>query len=374
MNTRKCNPRRRNRCKRLLLIPVLCLSVATALAQNMVVVNNTPNIVADYKTLQGALDSVADGTLILLQPGHVTYGSVTVKKRVSIIGAGYFLNQNPDPNRQATPAESVVSTIVFDTASNGSYITGLSMTGLISGGQNRFQFNNTSNITVSRCLIYPGTSGNLLGAYKSNLITFKQSYIRVPGGFGHCTIGHTREATDIHFHNSVFTNDDPAYGFQLPSEYFTNYNASFLFQNNVMQNLYNPGFYPSALTFTNNIIFQGNGYGTINSVSANNNVGTAVFTSGGTNISNAVQADVFVLGSDPAITSPDGRLKLKTGSAAIGYGQGGVDCGIFGGASNQRYELSGIAEFVPNIFYLNVPTVGTTTGGLPVHIKIRANQ
>lgn len=339
----------------------------------MVVVNNTPGIVADYKTLQGALDSVADGTLILLQPGAFTYGMVTVKKRVSIIGAGYFLNQNPDPNRQATPSESVVSTINFDTASNGSYITGISLTGLITGGANRMHFSNTSNITISRCLIYPGTSGNLCGAYRANLITVKQSFIRVPGGWGHATIMHTREATDISFLNNVFQNDDPAYGFQMPSEYFTNYNSAILFKNNIMHNPYNPGFYPSANTMINNIIFQNN-VSALNVVAAINNVGTATYSAPGPNITNAVYADVFVLNSDPSITSPDGRYKLKAGSVAIGYGQGGVDCGIFGGLANERYELSGIAEFVPNIFYLNVPTVGTATGGLPVHIKVRANN
>jgi hypothetical protein len=105
-----------------------------------------------------------------------------------------------------------------------------------------------------------------------------------------------------------------------------------------------------------------------------NNVGNCNFTSPGPNITNAVEANVLVLNSDPTVSSPDARFKLKPASQAIGYGQGGVDCGIFGGQPNERYELSGIAEFVPNIFYLNVPTVGTTTGGLPVHIKVRANQ
>ena len=359
--------------KKLLWATALSLSMKAGMAQNMVVVNNTPGIVANYKTLQGAVDSVADGTLILLQPGSGTYGNVTIKKRVSIIGAGYFLNHNPDPTSQATPAEAVVSSLVFDTASNGSYVTGLSMTGLNGNGA-RFTFLNTSNVTVSRCLVTPGGSNTLFYGYKSNLITVKQCYVRVPGGYGHGIILSTREATDFQFLNNVFVNDDLAYGFQLPSEYFTNYSASVLFKNNVMYNLYNPGFYPSACSFTNNIVFLFNSSSTINAVAASNNVSNVNFSAPGPNINNAVHADVFVLNSDPAITSADGRFKLKTGSVAIGYGQGGIDCGIFGGQANQRYELSGIAEFVPNIFYLNVPTVGTTTGGLPVHVKIRANQ
>ncbi|HYF31642.1 MAG TPA: hypothetical protein VD993_11025 [Chitinophagaceae bacterium] len=368
MNTRKLIQNLQGIIKRVLLATTLALCLGSAIAQNMVVVNNTPGIVADYKTLQGAVDSVTDGTLILLQPGFDTYGNITIKKRVSIIGAGYFLNHNPDPTRQATPSASVVSSLVFDTASNGSYVTGLSITGLNNPG-NRVQFSNTSNVTVSRCLI--GPSGTLFGGYKSNLITVKQSYIQI-AGTGHATILFTREATDFQFLNNVFDNE--GYGFQLPGEYFTNYNASVLFQNNVMFNLFNPIYYPSACTFINNIIFQGTGFGTVNAAAASNNVGNATYSAAGPNITNAVKADVFVLNSDPNIASLDGRFQLKTGSVAIGYGQGGVDCGVFGGLANQRYELSGIAEFVPNIFYLNVPAVGTANGGLPVHIKVRANR
>ena len=351
----------------------LTLSLNAAVAQNMVVVNNTPGIVADYKTLQGAVDSVADGTLILLQPGGLTYGNVTIKKRVSIIGPGYFLNHNPDPTSQATPAESVVSSLLFDTASNGSYITGISLKG-VNGGGTRVNFSNTSNVTISRCFVGPADGATIFYGYKSNLITVKQCYVRVPGGFGHGIIMNSRESTDFQFLNNVFYNDDPAYGFQLPAEHFTNYTTSILFKNNVMFNLYSPGYYPSACSFFNNIIFQTVNNNPINAVAASNNVSNVSFTAPGPNINNAVLSDVFVLNSDPNITSADGRFKLKAGSVAIGYAQGGGDCGVFGGQPNQRYELSGIAEFVPNIFYLNVPAVGTTTGGLPVHIKIRANQ
>jgi hypothetical protein len=356
------------------LVAVSLFHIA-GLAQSMVVVNNTPGVVADYKTLQGALDSVAPGTLILLQPGISTYGEVTVSKRVGIIGAGYFLNQNAEPNRQATPRESVVSLIVFDAGSNGSYITGISMTGNTNTGQNRFNFSNTSDITISRCLIHPGSNQWIAYMYRSSAVTIKQSYIRVPGGGGHAYILSSRESTGLQFFNNIFTSDGDGYGFILPTEYFSNYTASILFKNNVMHNVGNPIYYPSACTMINNIIFQtSSGYNQVNAVAASNNVGNATYSAAGPNIVNAVKTDVFVLNSDPSISSIDAAWKLKPGSAAIGYAQGGGDCGAFGGEPNERYELSGIAEFVPNIFYMNVPAVGTTNGGLPVHIKVRANQ
>lgn len=344
-------------------------------AQNMVVVNNTPGITADYKSLQTAVDNVTDGTLILLQPGPTSYGDINIKKRVSIIGPGYFLNHNPDPNRQATPMESVIGNLTFDTLSTGSYVTGLSLTGSITGGNNRVNFSNTANVTVSRCLVYPGSNQWIAANYKSSNITFKQCFFKVPGGWGHGYILNTREGTGTNFINSIFQIDDPAYSFVLPSEYFSNYTATVLFQNNVIYNLSNPGYYPSACSFYNNIVFsQNSSLTTVNAVAASNNVGNMNYTAAGPNITNAVEANVLVLNSDPSIASPDARYKLKTGSVAIGYGQGGIDCGPFGGLPAARYELSGIAQFVPNIFYMNVPASSGSTGGLPVHIKVRANQ
>jgi hypothetical protein len=295
---------------------------------------------------------------------------VTIKKRVSIIGAGYFLNHNPDPTSQATPQSSVITRIFFDMASNGSYVTGLSITAPINGGTNvRMHFTQTSNITVSRCLVE--NWGGYVSATRSSSITIKQCYFN--GGGSNATIAYTNASTGIEFLNNIFAVNSGS-NHILPTESFTSYTASFLFKNNVMFNVTNPGYYPSWLTFVNNIIFQQSGIGAINCASAMNNVGDATYSSGGPNITNAVQANTLILNSDPNIASVDGRYKLKSGSPAIGYGQGGIDCGAFGGSVLEKYELSGIAEFVPNIYYLSVPTVSGSTGGLPVHIKVRANQ
>lgn len=347
-----------------------CLSSLQALCQNMVVVNNTPGVTANYKTLQGAVDSVSDGTIILLQPGPTTYGDVVIKKRVSIIGAGYFLHHNPDPTSQATPQASVITRIFFDTASNGSYVTGLSITAPISSGTNyRIHFNYTSNVTMSRCLVE--NLGGYVSAARSSSITIKQCFFN--GGGNNATIVFSNNATGIDFMNNIFSISQ--YNSHiLPTESFTNYTAAVLFKNNVMFNLSNPTYYPSTLTFSNNVIFQTNGSGMINCAAAINNVGNATYSASGPNITNAVLANTLVLTSEPGVTSADGQYRLKPGSPAIGYGQGGVDCGAFGGNPSEKYELSGIAEFVPNIYYLNVPTVGGSSGGLPVHIKVRANQ
>lgn len=344
-----------------------------AAAQPVVTVNNAPGEPGTYRTLQGAVDSVANGTIILLQPSGINYGNAIIRKRVGIIGAGYFLGLNPDPNTQAYLQPSVTGWLQFDVGSNGSYIMGLSLTGDINNqGNNRLNFQNTSNITISRCLISPSPSTNHLHhAFQSSGINIRQCYYSVPAGYGHVVLFHTRESSGIQFANNIFENQSPGYGFMLPTEHFTNYSASFSYINNVMIGFYNPIFYPSQNTFINNVVFKVNvNDPPLGSVGADRNVGNADFTSGGTNISNATLASIFQLSSGPVATGPDGRYKLANNSPAIGYGQGGIDCGAFGGAG--AYVLSGI-PLIPNVYFAAVQGTPTSTGGLKLRLKVKAN-
>jgi hypothetical protein len=360
--------------KQLLSIVCFLFVMHAAIAQTVVTVNNTAGEPATYRTLQGAVDSVADGTIILLQPSGISYGNAIIRKRVGIIGAGYFLGLNPDPNTQAYLQPSVTGWLQFDLGSNGSYIMGLSLTGDINNqGNNRLNFQNTSNITISRCLISPSPStSHLHHASYSSGINISQCYYLVPGGFGHAVLFHTRESSGIQFSNNIFENQGaPTYGFMLPTEHFTNYSASFTYINNVMIGLYNPGFYPSQNTFINNVVFKVNpNDAPLGSVGADRNVGNADFTSGGTNISNATLNSIFQLGTGPVATGPDGRYQLANGSPAIGYGQGGIDCGAFGGAG--AYVLSGI-PLIPNVYFAAVQGTPTSTGGLKLRLKVKAN-
>jgi hypothetical protein len=100
-------------------------------------------------------------------------------------------------------------------------------------------------------------------------------------------------------------------------------------------------------------------------------------------VKNIFRSDIFGLGTTQNTidgnttnyflgnTSTDGRYQLKQNSPAIGVGEGGADCGAFDGT--EPYKLSGIG-FNPNIFKVEMPTTGTSQGGLPVKVLISANQ
>lgn len=341
----------------------------TVFSQPVVTVNNTPGETANYRTLQGALDSVTDGTIILLQPGPVSYGDVTIRKQVSIVGAGYFLGLNPEPFTQANLQSTITGSILFDTLSNGSQVTGLSI-----NGSTPLQFSRTSNVIVSRCLVSPFHGTGLSSVYRSSGIKMKQCFFWTNLTYNP-TICFAREATGIEFHNSIFLHGNPSvYSYMLPSEYFTSYTSSILFKNNVIINPGNEAYYPAANTFINNIVFRliSGSAPPLQCVSADRNLGNLDYAAaGGVNNTTAVYSDVFLLNTGPVAYGPDGKYQLKTGSPAIGFGQGGVDCGAFGGTG--AYVLSGI-PLIPHIYLAELNGVPTTSGGLKLRLKVKANQ
>jgi hypothetical protein len=68
---------------------------------------------------------------------------------------------------------------------------------------------------------------------------------------------------------------------------------------------------------------------------------------------------------------PEGKYVLIDGSPAIGTGNSGNDCGIFG--TNTPYVFSGLPP-MPHIFESNIPFSGSSSDGLPVHIKAKTQQ
>ncbi len=359
-------------CKKLqALFALLIFFTFTGSAQNTFTVNNTPGAPADYHTLQGAIDSVPPGSTLLLQASGQSYLQGIIRKPLVIYGAGYFLGQNNAPNTQAKFTESMVANLAFLNGSQGSIASGLSFvnsTGDPAGLRTRLNFDSTSNITVSRCKI-PNAGCNCAGhdiaAFfnLSSSITIQQCYLIVGDG----SILAPYQSSGILFKNNIIVGQiDPIAYAQAPFNYTFEGNSFY-------GNISSPSFTNGS--FINNVFIQ-NPVQTVGVASpmsfADHNVcNVDIFPAGGTNIINADPVNTYVLLSNPAISSNDGIIQLKPGSVAIGYGTGGIDCGAFG--SSVAYVLSGIPA-IPNFYFASVPQTGTSTGGLKVQLKIKANN
>lgn len=333
-----------------------------------------PGAPSTHKTLQGAVDSAANGTIIYVEPSPVSYGVINLNKPVTMIGNGYFLGLNPAPYTQANVSGSVLTTLSMTSGAEGSMITGISFTGQFDSSSVRLSLNGVSNITFSRCYFvwdymysnYP----SLNCAYLENVsgITFRQNFFECAGqGF----VAAVNTISNIVYENNIFYGHNILH---LVSPYGAGLaNSSLTYTNNTFHSKATNINLGGSHYFNNIFLYDHANAVNVDrgALSATNNVSNKpIFPAAGNNTA-AVFGDVLLLSSNPAILSPDGRMQLKQGSVAQGYGQGGTDAGAFGGT--HKYVLSGI-PFVPNIYYKQIAPTGTTAGGLKLHLKMRANQ
>ncbi|MEO8173971.1 MAG: hypothetical protein ABI581_12835 [Sediminibacterium sp.] len=367
----------------LVCLLVLALLSNPSFAQKTYIVNNAPSAVADYRTLQSAIDSVPAGSVLLLQPSAVAYEPATIRKRLAIYGSGYFLGQNAAPATQANPITSKVLYINFAKGSDGTTISGLQFTK--NATTDHVHFDSTTNINISRCYFETqecGTQGCVPEQFTfniSSLITIQGCYIATANS--HLTYN-PESSSGILFQNNII------YGGNFGNVFTTVATSSVTMNHNTIITP-NANFFIAGWNLINNIIlklspnaadttftFSGNGGPSQapSSASKNNVCNYSIFASATNKIlpRNTTLDSLFITGSNSqSITSTDGFFILKSNTAAAGYANDNADCGAFGGTA--AYVLSGIPA-IPNIYFLQVTPNVTQSGGLKLSIKAKANN
>ncbi len=367
----------------------ICLLLPlAAMAQNIYTVSNVPGTSSNYKTLQGAHDSSAAGSIIYILPGAFSYGDLVLTKKLTIYGTGYFLGQNLEPNTQANTAPVIVKSIKFRTGSDNSFIEGLQLTAPTESSVQRIEIDTASNITISRCRITQSD-----GSY-SNYFVFK--------GANNCIV----KECYIDNTSTYWVGQSLIYGLNATYSF-----TGILFTNNIIDwraiggngfnmNNYGGGSYAGVAnaTFTNNtfyVFLQASTFGNLNytnnifvndiaTVFQNSNLpaqlnGTnlnnitniaSMFTPVGTNLNN-VNTDSLFVNNLMGYHSKDQSWMLRDTSFANTFGAGGIAVGAFGGSN--PYKLSGIPN-QPFIYNLTVPSQATAPGTITVHIKGKASN
>ncbi|HEX7412889.1 MAG TPA: hypothetical protein VF411_02505 [Bacteroidia bacterium] len=326
-------------------------------------VNNNPGMGANFTSFQTAHDSCQTGDTLYVEGTTISYGSVTISKKISVIGPGFFLGQNPQT--QVNPTSALFTQVSCNMGSAGTYLTGLDMQvlSLAIGVNNIVIKRNHIGCPTCQGISYPTYAVLFLTGNNANILII-QNYIIGNGnnpfaifsGCSNVTIANNYIQTMGG--NSVITMD-PA--------------ASAIVSNNILVGAQNAWLTIYNSPVNNNIVIflpVGSSSSTIGSGCSyhNNFSNTATFdTTGGNpnhNHDGVLPATLFVNSF-----SSDGMYKLISGSPAIGAGISGEDCGIFGGLD--PYVLSGIPT-VPSIYFFAAPTSGS--GTLPVHVKIKSNK
>ena len=328
--------------------------------------NPIPVIVGDFttsSTLQQAHDnaSVMSGDTIHVEQSPTTYGPCIFTKRLIVIGAGYFLNQNPNTQVNTSFGSSVGILTFNNIGSAGSEVWGLTV-GNVFAGQ--------SNLTIARCyfpsaILYVGNSTPLA----INNLNLRQNKIEMQYAAGTPGIstapGTIGLATNVNIVSNIITANTgfTGTGINLPS------NVSGLIKNNIVYT-YTP-INVSNFYVANNLFNGGMTFNNCN-IEYNISVSPIISSAGGGNTFGSgnltrTWAQVAFLSSP----SSDGSYQLGASSVAIGAGNSGVDCGAFGG--DYPYKLSGIAP-IPNIYALSIAPIAAGASSISVTVTAKGNN
>jgi len=303
-------------------------------------VNPTPNSSAPYSTLQAAHDasSTHNYDTLYLEGSTYSAGGINMTKKLTIIGNGYFLAQNPETQYNIQP--SIINSYVYCYAGcEGSKFIGLTFQSYV--------YIYTNNLTFER-----------------NNFTYGNYYAIYPQA----------SCSDILILNNYFETYSYYYSMNFPythsniliaNNYFNGYvnvstNFSGIFANNIFGStatLYNS-------TLVNNIALSSV---TLSNCITTYNIGNSTqFNNQNGNQQNVSQTALFV-----GLTgnSTDGQWQLKAGSPAIGAGEGGTDIGMFGG--DYPYVLSGLPP-IPAIYDLDAQSLPSNT--LDVNLKAKSHN
>lgn len=344
-----------------LLTAVMLLTVTNVATAKVWRLNNIPGISADFTSFATAQTVAVAGDTIYAEGSHISYGAITVNKRLTIIGSGYFLTVND--STQAYPGATQFGDVTFSSGSQGSILTGCQTSTLTI---------NTDDISIIRNYIYETSSSAdalEISASRSNIL-IAQNYIRHSYASSSST-----NAFEISSNcsNIVVTNNIILKGSSTTST--TTYPNYAIFMSPT-----------SAATFTNNVIYgqfvaynstlqnniQGNGMVNRSSTYPNtelNNIGHS--TQFGALNGNQQLVSMTNVFSFTGTFTEDRYFTLKAGSPALNAGVSGEDCGAFGGTL--AYKLSGMPA-IPAIFGATVPSSGTTATGINVNIKAKSHK
>jgi hypothetical protein len=344
----------------LTLIAMAILSVTTNTNANVWRVNNQTayNQWANHEvfsSLTAAIGSpnVLPGDTLYIEASGTSYGVINLNKSLTLIGTGYFLQQNGNLQHNAT--SSTLAQLTFKAGSSGSTVSGLR---IADANYASIHFDNValSNITITRCYVDYGLDfNNAAGIVYSNFVITK-NYIQY-------VIDHTNFAPGT-FTGLIFTNNYVGSGISFYGSNFYGVVAQ-----NVTTNLD----IQSNIQCYNNII-------TGNNITQSNNTSSNIYN----NVFSAAQP-AWLTGGNNSFGVPTTTIFPATGTTDLindpnpvgicpqcyqGY-PGGVEVGMFGG--NDPYRASGIPS-IPAIYNLQAPANVPAGGTLPVTISTRTNN
>ncbi len=349
-----------NRHTLAMLFTIVMLTAATTVFATTRRVNNNTGITGSvYTTLQAAYDAATAGDTLILEGSNTSYGDLTLTKKLVIFGTGYHLTSNPQT--QASLLTAKVDNITFNSGSAASVIMGCTINSITV---------NANDVIIARNYIQ-ATSGNTISLNSATNIIIQQNIVwgmitNIAGKTPSVVIRNnllsqitfSSTITSALIINNTIVPDNWTGNYYMVSTPGIDVNNSII-MNNIVKT------YVGYYGHSGHILFDANQNNTIsynissqtdpaNGVGSNNQFGvnmTTIFANGSGNI--------------------DKNYVVIAGSVAENGGQGGIQCGMFGG--DYTYVLSGMPP-IPHIYKLDADPAGNNTNPLDVKISVKSQN
>lgn len=350
-----------------ILICTLTLIVGNAIAQNIITIDNNTGSTTTYQTIQDAHDNASPGDIIYVQPSGTSYGSVNIRKPLTIIGRSHSeTNKRSQLGSVGQGANDI--TLRGLSFSSFNYDTGSPEPAL------------RENLEITNCKFSNISLG--IGSNPTDNSVIRGNIIS--------SISISSLNTNILITNNIIT-----------GSISSGNNQSTLIANNVFRTttiniINNDPDFPMILA-NNMFIFNrpsdasinlsNNSYGFSNNLTYNYGTGNAIFNPGSSSSftnSNALEnTDPLFVNVDSSNSSslagvsayspqnvPDEDLRLQAGSPALTAGSGGTEIGLY--SNNYNYNLLGQPTGYPTLDVESYDVAVPKDGNINVTITAKA--
>lgn len=181
------------------IVTLVALCAAMAVNATVLRVSNVSGSTAPYSTVQAALDAAVEGDTIVLDASGSDYGKITIDKRITLMGPGYWLQENGIINEGGGYAR--VGGI--DIKASGTVICGLYKPGMDNGVT---IFKEMKNVVIKRCYIV----GSIHIQENADRCVIHQNFLRMHADIPR--IGNMYQSSSNHqITNNIIANDFTLY-------------------------------------------------------------------------------------------------------------------------------------------------------------------
>ena len=334
-----------------LLLFVLFFVSQSLFAQNILRVNNRTGIkgVGVYESFDAAQKAAVNGDIIYLDPSSSSYGTLTITKRLTIIGNGFHLANNSNASFDRRTA--ILDAVTFNQGSQNTSLIGLHIKNSVDV--------NVENISLKRCRLDSRVD---IDADKFSLTQSLMTYSGLNGYNSNIKSANCIISNNIFLNGARITYLSGASivnnVFALGGNQFSDLEGC-IFSNNIIDT----GTYKTG-------IFDKSAVG--NSISNNVCTSPIGLPSGSGNVNDVNIATIFKV-SKPwdDVNTFEANLQLADNSPAKTAGAGKTAIGIYAGVN--PYVPSGLPN-IPTVTSFNSSGFGTVNTPLKITINVRSGN